>query len=151
MSNTLAEVAFRCGSAALTTLCLPAWARTPILRRMRFQACRGFIAVVTAVLFTLSAAGQNIAASAMVTHAGMTVAASEAASEDHCPPSDCSKQMDQRMACFAHCATVLGILSASNLISVSVVTDKLEVPQTRRLANLHGPPEPPPPKSVIVI
>ena len=80
----------------------------------------------------------------------MPVVASEMGaheSNSYCPPSDCSKDMLAHLACFTHCATVLGILAEPVIIFVSITRHRLDSAVVQMLASLHGPPEPPPPKS----
>jgi hypothetical protein len=138
--------------------------------RMRFRFRRGLIAVATAALFMLSGVGQNLvasgmAASGMVTSsmvssgmaadAGMTMAVLTPDMASHnagdCPPSDCSTQSDKPMACFAYCAVVFGILSAPTLVPISAIGSELTASGAHPLTNLHGPPEPHPPKPSILI
>lgn len=117
---------------------------------------------MTAALVMLSAVSQHAVAAGMATHAGMTTAgmtmagmtssqtADMAADADApCPmSSECSPDDGLRaMACFAHCATVLGVLGAPVLVPVALVARLMQVPTIRPLASLHGPPEPHPPKS----
>jgi hypothetical protein len=70
-----------------------------------------------------------------------------------CPAqSDCTKHTGTpAMACFAHCITVLGFLPEPILLPVSMVGHKLDLPVVNPLASLHGPPEPHPPKPLILI
>jgi hypothetical protein len=121
---------------------------------MPFRFCRRLVAVTTAALFLLSAVTQHLAAAGMVMDARMEMQAKAAdmPSQDdatHCPASsDCS---DMHMACFTHCATVLGILSEPVPVPISMIAHKLNLPAVHHLASLHGPPEPHPPKPLILI
>ena len=120
---------------------------------MSYGFCRRLIAVTVAALFLFSALAHAYAATAMIREGGgmtMPIATSETASHEDgspCPPSDCSKDMPSHLACFAHCATVIGILAEPVIISVSITGHRLDSPVVPSLASLHGPPEPPPPKS----
>jgi hypothetical protein len=116
--------------------------------------CRRFIAVITAVLFSLSTAGHGFVSAGMANGPGMDMAAT-ADMAFHDASMDCGERADcaakgMQMACFIHCATVLGILSAPNLVPVPVISRELNVPVVHPLAGLHGPPEPHPPKSLIL-
>jgi len=127
-------------------------ASKPYPRRM---PCRRFIALITAVLFLLSTAGHGFVSAGMANGPGMDMAATadmafHDASMDCGERADCAAK-DMQMACFTHCATVLGILSAPNLVPVPVISRELNVPVVHPLAGLHGPPEPHPPKSLILI
>jgi hypothetical protein len=125
---------------------------------MRFPSCRRLIAMMTAALFMLSAVGHHVAAAGMTADVGMAMQSqlADMAARDMdgpCPmSSDCSKDMDmQAMACFAHCATVLGVLTEPVLIPGTAMAHPLDWPPVHPLASLHGPPESPPPKPLILI
>jgi hypothetical protein len=122
---------------------------------MPFRSC---LAVVTAVLFVLSAIAQHVVAAGMAADGGMEMPAtvSDMPLHDdttHCPmQSDCAKDMGMlTMACFAHCATVLGILSEPFAEPASIIGHKFNLSVMHPLASLHGPPEPHPPRPVILI
>jgi hypothetical protein len=53
----------------------------------------------------------------------------------------------QAMACFAHCATVVGVLADWAADSVATIGHATQLPVALALKSLHGPPEPHPPKS----
>ena len=124
---------------------------------MPFRSCRRFVALITAALFMLSAVAHHAVAAGMTPEATMAMPTQAADMTSHdngmpCPMSpmsaDCSKDMSMpAMACFAHCATVLGILSEPAPMPVTAIAHSLKLPIVRPLAGLHGPPEPPPPKS----
>jgi hypothetical protein len=120
---------------------------------MSFQSRRMWVAAITAALFVFSAVAHAYGVSAMARDPGMAmpaVASDVASHEDsgsHCPPSDCSKNMLSQLACFAHCATVFGIVAEPVTIPVSVAARRLDAAVLHSLASVHGPPEPPPPKS----
>jgi hypothetical protein len=133
---------------------------------MRFRSCRSLIATLTAALFLLSAVTHHVMAAAMVLDSGMSMASQAADMADHvmaadhmaahdadmpCPmSSDCSKDPDMRaMACFAHCATVLGVLADPARVVVTAAAHPLDLPLARPLVSLHGPPDSPPPKSLL--
>jgi hypothetical protein len=126
---------------------------------MRFHSCRCLIAATTAVLIILSAVVHHAVVAGMSAESGMAMSAqaSEMASHDAgaapCPmSSDCAKDMSMHaMACFAHCATVVGVLGEPILVPVTAISHQLDLPLVRPLASLHGPPDSPPPKSPILI
>jgi hypothetical protein len=114
--------------------------------------------MATAALFLLSAVAHHVAAAGIAAQASMDMQAASAAgmaSHDdatHCPPSsDCPRDMGMPMACFAQCATVLGILSEPVLIPMSVIGHRLTLPVANPLGSLHGPPDPHPPKPLVLI
>jgi hypothetical protein len=113
--------------------------------------------MVTAALFAFSAVAHHAAAAGMSTESGMAMPAATAdmTSHDDMPcrmSSDCSDDMSTlAMACFAHCATAVGILAEAALVPVRMVAHQLKAPVVRPLASLHGPPEPHPPKTRILI
>lgn len=110
--------------------------------------------MITATLFMFSAVAHHVlAAQMMPADIAMPAAMASMASPDHempcSKPSDCAKDMTMKaMACFAHCAMVLGVLAESVVIPVSFVARPLALPAVHELASLHGPPEPHPPKSL---
>lgn len=123
-------------------------------RNMPFPTFRRLVSTVTAALFLFSAVAHHVVATGMSTEAGMAMPVqaagmAEADSGMPCPmSSDCSKDTSMiGMACAAHCATVLGILAEAVIISVSITGHRLDSAVAFSLASLHGPPEPPPPKS----
>ena len=125
---------------------------------MWFRSCRRLIATITAAVLTLSAVAHHVVAAGMTAEPGMARQSqvTDMASHDTdapCPvSSDCSKDTDMRaMACFAHCTTVLGVLTQPFLIPVTAIAHPLDLPLMHPLASLHGPPDSPPPKSLILI
>jgi len=121
---------------------------------MSFRSCRTWVATITAALFVFSAVATHAVGSGMSTDAGMamSVAADMASHDDTMPcpfSSDCNNDMGMRaMACFAHCATVLGVLADWFVVSVATTAHPIHLAVTPPLASLHGPPEPPPPKTL---
>ncbi|MBX9775037.1 MAG: hypothetical protein K2Y71_11570 [Xanthobacteraceae bacterium] len=123
---------------------------------MRFLACRRLIAVVTVALMTISAAAHRAMAAEMNAEPAMAMSAQASAMESHdapCPmSSNCANDMNTHaMACFAHCASVVGVLAEPSLAPVTSVARPLERPLARSLASLHGPPDPHPPKLHIAV
>jgi hypothetical protein len=119
---------------------------------------RSYIAVIIALLFVLSSVGQHVVTAGMAVDGGMEMQAPAVgmASPDDttgCPTqSDCAKHTGMpAMACFAHCVTVLGFLPEPILLPASIAGHKLDLPVVNPLASLHGPPEPHPPKPLILI
>jgi hypothetical protein len=122
---------------------------------MTFRSC---LAVIIALLFTVSAIAQHVVAAGMTAGGGMEMqspAVDMALPDDttHCPASsDCAKDTSTpMMACFAHCAVVLGFLPGPAALPVSLVGHELDWPVVHPLASLHEPPEPHPPKPLILI
>jgi hypothetical protein len=123
---------------------------------MRFRSCRRLIAVVAAALITISAVAHRTMAAEMNAEPAMAMSAQAGEMESHdmgapCPmSSDCAKDMNMHaMACFAHCATVVGILAEPVLVPERMTAHRLDLPLVHTLASLHGPPDSPPPKSRI--
>ena len=115
--------------------------------------CRRFIAVITAVLFVLSAGGHGLVSAGMASDAGMAAAAADMVSHD---PLDCVEHADcaakdTRMASFAHCVSVTGILSEPAGLPIVGAIRELTAAAARPLASHHGPPDPYPPKSIVLI
>jgi hypothetical protein len=124
---------------------------------MRFRSCRRLVATLTAVLMMLSAVAHHSMAAGMSAEPGMAmpVQANEMASHEMAAPcpmsSDCAKDMSMHaMACFAHCATVVGVLAEPILVPVMAIAHQLDLPLVRPLASMHGPPDSPPPKSILM-
>jgi hypothetical protein len=89
----------------------------------------------------------------MSAEVGMAMSAAAAGMASHddgmpCPmSSDCNSDVSmQAMACFAHCATVLGVLADWVVGLAEAIAHPMHLPVTPSLASLHGPPEPHPPR-----
>ena len=120
---------------------------------MTCRSCRTWVATITAALFVLSAVAQHAFAAGMGAELGMVMSSEAAGMASHdgsmpCPLStDCNNDMSmQAMACFAHCATVLGVLADWVVDSLATIAHPMQASVSPPLASLHGPPEPPPPK-----
>src|SRR5215207_7135629 len=120
---------------------------------MSFRSCRTWVAMITAALFVFSAVAHHAVAAGMSSESGMAMPAATADMASHdgmpCPSSsDCSNDMGmQAMACFTHCATVVGVLADWAAGSVATIGHATQLPVALALKSLHGPPEPHPPKS----
>ena len=120
---------------------------------MSFRSCRRWLATITAALFVFSAVAHHAVATGMSSELGVATPAAgdNMASHDGMPcpmSSDCSDGMGmQAMACFAHCARVLGVLADWVVDSEMTIAHLVRLPVVPPLASLHGPPEPPPPRS----
>ena len=137
----------------ITRLCLRCEHESLILQRMSW---RRFIAVMTAVLFLLSTAGHGFVLAGMAYGMSMEMAAGAADMASHDDPMDCGEHADctakkVQMACFAHCASVTGILSEPAGLSIIGAARELTAAVARPLPSLHGPPDPHPPKSIVLI
>jgi hypothetical protein len=119
---------------------------------MSFRSYRRWVAAITAALFVFSAVAHHAVAAGMSTERGMALPAAVADMASHdddmpCPlSSDCNNMSMQAMACFAHCATVLGVLADWVVGSTVTIAHPMQLPVTPPLASLHGPPEPYPPR-----
>jgi hypothetical protein len=112
--------------------------------------------MIVAVLI-LSPVGHHVMAASMMAESGMTMQVHDTAMGAHdadapCPmSSDCATDTDmQAMACFAQCATAVGVLAEPALVSETAVAHPLDVLLVRPLVSLHGPPDSPPPKTIIL-
>jgi hypothetical protein len=109
--------------------------------------------MITAALFVFSAVAHHAVAAGMSTESGMAMPAATADMASHdgmpCPmSSDCNSDMGtQAMVCFAHCATVVGVLGDWIVGSAATVAHPMQLPATAALTSLHGPPEPYPPRA----
>jgi hypothetical protein len=121
---------------------------------------RRLIAVITGLLFLFSSLGHGFAMAGMTSGegAGMVAAAADMmmpmASDDG--SKDCSDRTDCKahgmdMACFAHCVSVTGILPEPAVLPMVGAIRELTAIATPPLASLHGPPDPHPPRSIVLI
>jgi len=119
---------------------------------MRFRPPRTWVATITAALFVFSAVATHVVAAGAGAASEMAMSAGDMASHDDGMPcqssSDCGDRMNmQAMACFAHCATVLGVLADWVVDSEVTIARLVRLPVTLLLTSLHGLTEPPPPRS----
>jgi len=117
---------------------------------MSFRSCRTWVAMITAALFVFSAVAHHAVAAGIGSGMAMPAATADMASHDGMPcpmSSDCNSDMSmQAMACFAHCATVVGVLADWIVGSAATIAHPMQLPATEPLTSLHGPPEPHPPR-----
>ena len=113
--------------------------------------CR-LIALMTAMLFGLSIVGHGFAMSGAAMNP-MTAAADMStgmSSPDHsmdCDGDDGAKQV----ACFATCASVIGILWDAAPVPLSPTSGEMTAHAVLRLAEHGSPPDPHPPKTIVLI
>jgi hypothetical protein len=114
---------------------------------MPLRLHRRLIALVTAVLFVLSTAGHGVmmaemAAKAIAATADMSLQSPSSDCDGGCGGNDAGMQA----ACFAHCASTVGIVSASIEVSVVGTVRDAAAPTARSLSGRNHPPDPHPPK-----
>jgi hypothetical protein len=110
--------------------------------------CR-LIAFLTAVLFGLSTLGHGVTMAETVMKP-MAAAAAGMASPDHsmdCDGDDGAKQA----ACFATCASVIGILWDAVPMPLTFAAGEVLAPAVLPLADHGRPPDPHPPKPPVLI
>ena len=115
---------------------------------MAFCLNRRVTAFVTAMLFTLSIAAHGFAAS----HASMKVMDTVAANDMQSPSPDsgCGGNDGGGIACFALCAGAVAILPESAVLLVTMVmTQPLSIAE-RFIASRDSPPDPAPPRSIVL-
>jgi hypothetical protein len=115
---------------------------------MAFRLNRRFTALATAMLFSISVATHGFAAS----HAGMTAMDAVATNDMQPPSSDsgCGGNDDGGVACFALCASAVAILPESATLPVTMAMLQPLLLAERFMASRDSPPEPAPPRSVIL-
>jgi len=115
---------------------------------MVFCFNRRFIALATGMLFSISVVGHGFTAS----HAGMKAMEAVAASDMQPPSSDsgCGGNDGGGIACFALCASAVAILPESATLPVTMVMHQPVLLAERSLPSRASPPEPAPPRSVIL-
>jgi hypothetical protein len=112
--------------------------------------CR-LIALMTAMLFGLSIVGHGFAMSGAAMNpmtAGMS--STGMSSPDHamdCDGDDGAKQV----ACFATCASVIGILGDAAPVPLAATSREMTAPAVLALADHGSPPDPYPPKTTVLI
>jgi hypothetical protein len=115
---------------------------------MAFYLNRRFTACVTAILFSVSVAAHGFAAS----HANMKSMDVMAASDTQpsTPDSGCGGNDGGGMACFALCAGALGILPESATLPVTIAMPQPLLRAERFMASRDSPPEPAPPRTIVL-
>ena len=113
--------------------------------------CR-LIALMTAMLFGLSIVGHGFAMSgaAMNPMTAASMSSTGMSSPDHamdCDGNDGAKQV----ACFATCASVIGILWDSAPVPLAATSGEMTAPAVLPLADHGSPPDPHPPKTTVLI
>jgi hypothetical protein len=124
---------------------------------MQSSPWRRLVATMLAAVLILSTVGHHVMAAGMAAEGRMAMQSQATDMTVHdadapCPmSSDCATDTDmQAMACFAQCATVVGVLAEPALVSGTAVAHPLGALLVRPLVSLHGPPDSPPPKTIIL-
>jgi hypothetical protein len=115
---------------------------------MAFRLNRRFTALATAMLFSISVAAHGFAAS----HANMKAMDVMAASDmqPSTPDSGCGGNDGGGMACFALCASTVAILPASVALPMTMAMPQPLSHAEQFMASRGSPPEPAPPRSIIL-
>jgi hypothetical protein len=115
---------------------------------MALRLNRRFTALVTAMLFSISVGAHGFATS----HANMKAMDAMAASETQpaTPDSGCGGNDGGGMACFALCASAVAILPESATLPVTMAMPRPLLLAERFLPSRHIPPEPAPPRTIVL-
>jgi hypothetical protein len=115
---------------------------------MAFRLNRRFTALVTAMLFSISVGAHGFAAS----HASMQAMGVMATSDTQpsTPDSGCGGNDGGGIACFALCAGAVAILPELATLPVAMAMPQPPLLAERSMASRDSPPEPAPPRSVIL-
>jgi hypothetical protein len=116
---------------------------------MALRLNRRLTALATAMLFSISVAAHGLAAS----HAGMKAMDAIMASDTQpsTPDSGCGGNDDGGgVACFALCASAVAILPESATLPVTMAMTQPLSHAEQFMASRDSPPEPAPPRSVIL-
>jgi hypothetical protein len=115
---------------------------------MAFRLNRHFTAVATAMLFSISVAAHGFVAS----HAGMKVMDTVAVNDMQPASSDsgCGGNDGGGVACFALCASAVAILPESATLPVTMAMPQPLLLAERSLPSRDSPPDPAPPRFVIL-
>lgn len=137
-------------ATTVTKLCLRVIRRPHTLSSM-LHFGRRLIALTTATLFVLSMAGHGVmmAEAAAKAASDMTNMASQSQSSD-CQQG-CGGDDGMQMACFAQCASSMGILSDSIEVPVMAAVRHVAYPPAQPLAGRARPPDPHPPKRLAIV
>jgi hypothetical protein len=123
------------------------------------RRCHRLFALLTMMLFAFSIAGNGFmfgdmaAKMSMAAGSNMSAHDSDIAAQDS--PSDCEKNSachhdrGMPMACFAHCASTVAVLSDAIRLPAVAVARTLVVSAASIAASHHGPPDPHPPKAFV--
>jgi hypothetical protein len=115
---------------------------------MAFRLNRRFTALVTAMLFSISVGAHGFAASHASMQAMDVMATSD--TQPSTPDSGCGGNDGGGMACFALCAGAVAILPESATLPVTIAMPQPLLLAERFMASRDSPPEPAPPRSVIL-
>jgi hypothetical protein len=132
----------------VTTLCLRGHKAGGRITDMAFRLNRRFTALATAILFSISVGAHGLAASRASMQAMDVMAASD--TQPSTPDSGCGGHDGDGMACFALCAGAVAILPDSATLPVTMAMPQPLLLAERSLPSRDSPPEPAPPRSVIL-
>jgi len=117
------------------------------------------IGFATAMLFAFSTVGTGFMFGAMAAQISMAAAAEMSAHDADMAAQDgagdcekntaCHHDRGMPMACFAHCAGTVAVLSDAIRLPVVAVTRTLVAGAAGIAASHHGPPDPYPPKAFV--
>jgi hypothetical protein len=114
---------------------------------MAFRLNRRIIALATAMLFSISVGAHGFAASHASMQAMDVMATSD--TQPSTPDSGCGGN-DGGMACFALCAGAVAILPGSATLPVTITMSQPLLLAERFMASRDSPPEPAPPRTIVL-
>jgi histidine ammonia-lyase len=121
---------------------------------MHFRRCRRLLAVLSAMLVTLSIVGHGFMLGDMGAKA-MMVASVEMTAPDGTMDCDksagCDDMTGMHMACVAQCASLVAVLSDPAAMPVTATVRQVLSVATSVPASRNGPPDPYPPKPTVLI
>jgi hypothetical protein len=121
---------------------------------MHLRRCRRLFALLSAMLFSLSIVGHAFMLGDMGAKA-MTAASVELAAQDGAMDCDkgvgCDDMKDMQLACVAHCASIVAVLSDPAPMPVIATVRDVLAPAISLLAGRIMAPDPYPPKPVVLI
>jgi hypothetical protein len=115
---------------------------------MAFRLNRRFTACVTAMLFGISVAAHGFAASDANMKAMDAMATSD--TQPSTPDSGCGGNDGGGVACFALCASAVAILPASIALPMTMAMTQPLSYGEQFMASRGSPPEPAPPRSIVL-
>lgn len=112
---------------------------------MPFRFRRPIVALLTAMLFSLSVAGHGFMMTDMSVKLAAATAVTDMPADEMC--AGCKEDgMGMGIACFAACTSTVAILSDSVPLPIFAATRDISAAAMRLLPGRDGPPDPYPPK-----
>jgi hypothetical protein len=121
---------------------------------MPLHRCRRIFTLLTMLLFAFSIVGDGVMFGDMAAKITMAAAADMPApgGSMNCDKSTvCDHDQGMLMACFAHCASIIAVLSDTTRLPVIAITRTVIATAVSIPAGHQGPPDPYPPKALAVV